>query len=314
VSTTTLLARLSAFGCGALVAMVVLSPRQELVAASSRTIHTCAAADGTLRLADPATPCQPDERRVRLQIPDKDDPECKADDTRREKLEQRLKDLEARDRRGTLRGRRVVAPFDVVTEKGGRLLHIEEQNVTFYNVDQKPVVWIVADQSGGMLHVQSVDGNRTTSVIAQDKRAQLVIREGDHDRVDLGRRNNGRYGLQVFGQGDKVIAYLGQSEAGTGLAAITDSAGTMKASMYIQSPIGAGRLQVANAAGTMVGIMQAGGSGGVSPFQLSDGTGKAMVEAGLTPDGVGVVRAGPEFRGFGVGLVGLVPSMIIGKP
>jgi hypothetical protein len=84
--------------------------------------------------------------------------------------------------------------------------------------------------------------------------------------------------------------------------------------MYIQSPSGAGRLQVANPKGTMVGVMQAAGSEGVSPFQLSDAAGTAMVEAGLTANGAGVVRAGPEFRNFGVGLVGLVPSMIIGKP
>jgi hypothetical protein len=39
-----------------------------------------------------------------------------------------------------------------------------------------------------------------------------------------------------------------------------------------------------------------------------------MVEAGVNPNGAGVVRAGPNMRDFGVGLIGLVPSMILGKP
>jgi hypothetical protein len=249
-----------------------------------------------------------------VQIPDKEDPECKADNTRREALERRLRDLEARDRRGTLRGRRVVAPFDVLTEKGGRLLHIEEEEVTFYNADQKPVVWIIADSSGGMMHTTAIDRSRIASIIVQGKQAQLVIREGDHDHIALGRRTNGRYGLQVYGTNDKVIGYLGQSEAGTGMAAVTDAAGTIKASMFIHSATGSGRLEVANEAGTMVAAMQAGGGQGISPFQLSDAAGTAIVEAGVTAEGAGVVRAGPEFRNFGVGIVGLVPSMIIGKP
>lgn len=313
MTTTTLVARLSAFGCGAVVATVLIASRQEVIAASSKTIHTCATADGTLRVADAAMPCQPEERRVRIQIPDKEDPECKADDARTEKLEKRLKDLEGRDKAGTLRGRRVIAPFDVVTEKGATLLHIDEEETTLYNRGQKPVVWIIADESGGMLHTMAIDRSRISSVIAKDKIAQLVIREKDQDHIDLGRRANGRYGLQVFGASNKIVGYLGQSEAGTGLATIADSAGTFKTTMYIQSPGGEGRLQVANAAGTVVGVMQASGRGS-SPFQLSDATGKAMVEAGLMENGAGVVRAGPEFRGFGVGIVGLVPSMIMGKP
>ena len=84
--------------------------------------------------------------------------------------------------------------------------------------------------------------------------------------------------------------------------------------MFVRKQDGAGRIHVTNAAGAIVGIMQASGSENESPFQLSDAAGTAMVEAGVIKTGAGVVRAGPEFRNFGVGLLGIVPSMIMGKP
>jgi hypothetical protein len=309
------LARCSAFGCGAVVALVLIAARQPVNAASAaRTIHTCAAADGSLRLSDPATPCQPDERRVRVQIPGQDDQECKSDDARLEKLKQHLNDLETRDRKGTLRGRRVKAPFQVVTRKGLRVLRIEEHNVTFYNLAGKPVVWIVADNSGGMLQTQSINGDREATISAQGNLARILIKEHDKDRIDLGRRKNGRYGLQVFGASDKMVSYLGQSEVGSGLLVISDANGVEKAAMYVRKQDGAGRVHVMNPAGAVVGVMQASGSEGESPFQLSNASGAAMVEAGLIATGAGVVRAGPEFRNFGVGMLGLVPSMVMGKP
>ena len=311
------LARCSAFGCGAAIALEMLGSRQQVNAASAaRTIHTYAAADGALRLSDPAVPCRPDERRVRVQLPAQDDPdpECKQDDARLETLKQRLTDLETRDRQGTLRGRRVRAPFEVVTRNGRRVLRIEDHSVTLYTLSGKPVVWIVADNAGGMLQTQSIGGDREVTLSAQGNFARILIKEKDHDRVDLGRRKNGRYGLQVFGASNKLVSYLGQSEAGSGLLLIADANGTEKAEMFVRKQDGAGRIHVTNAAGAIVGIMQASGSENESPFQLSDAAGTAMVEAGVIKTGAGVVRAGPEFRNFGVGLLGIVPSMIMGKP
>lgn len=315
MATSPFVARCTAFGCGAVVAMVVLASRQPLDAASAaRTIHTCAAADSTLRVTDPATPCRPDERRVRVHIPAQPDPECKEDTARYDKLKRRLDDLEGRYRAGALRGRRVRAPFEVVTKKGAPLLRIEDQNVVFYNAAGKPVVWIVADNAGAFLQTQSASGDRVATISTQNNLARIVIKEKDKDRIDLGRRANGRYGLQVFGASNQMVSYLGQSEVGSGLLLINDTAGVEKASIFLRSSDRAGRIQVKNPAGKIVGVMQATGSSGESPFNLTDAAGTPMVESGVTQEGFGVVRAGPKFRGYGVGLVGLVPSMIQGKP
>jgi hypothetical protein len=311
-----LFAGLSAFGCGAVIALVVLVSLEHVHAARTITLHTCAAADGTLHVTGPAMPCQPEQRRVRLQLTREEDKDCKEDDGRVERLERRLRDLEARDRRGTMRGRRVVAPFEVVRKKGeghARVLRIEEQNVTFYNGDEKPVVWIVADNSGGMLHTQSVAGDREARIAAQDKRAHVLIKENDQDRIDLGRQATGRYSLQVFGAQNKMVAGMGQSEAGSGLMHVADAAGAIRASLFVSSDNGSGRLEVRNGSGTVVGMMSANPQAGL--LQLTDGGGRLMVEAGVgANNGAGVVRTGPNMRNSGVGLVGLVPSYILGKP
>ena len=205
----------------------------------------------------------------------------------------------------------MLAPFEVVTKKGGRLLRIEEQNVTFYNHDGKPVVWIQTDYSGGLLQTQSVTGDREATISAQDRRAHLVVKEKDNDRIDLGRRANGRYSLQVYGSTrTKLVAGIGQSQAGSGIMLIGDAAGTTKVSMHISKPTGGTILEVANGAGGIVGSMSAAGGG---QLQLTNAAGDSMVEAGLTEENVGVVRTLPGKCHFGVGILGLVPNCIVGR-
>ena len=310
-----LFARLSVFGCGAVVAFVVMVSREDVQAAKVVIVHTCADADNTLRVTAPNMPCAPEQRRVRLQLIREEDEECKEDDGRVERLERRLKDLEARDRRGTMRGRRVHAPFEVVMNKGekhSKLLRIEQQNVIFYNGDQKPVAWIRADINGGLLVTESVGGNRTALIEAHNNRAHVLIKENNKDRVDLGRREIGRYNLQVFGAQNKLVAGIGQSKPGPGLLVVADAAGTEKAWMFLDESRNSGRLEVSNSSGAVVGEMAARPEAGY--LQLKDGGGTAMVHAGINGNGAGVVNTGPNMRGFGVGLVGLVPSMILGKP
>jgi hypothetical protein len=309
---TSKFAGMSAFACGAVIAIVVLASRQDLNAAPAIFVHTCAAADGTLRYTEATVPCAPDERRIRITVPGKKDPECNDDEQRVAKLENRLKDLEYRDRMGTLRGRRVKAPFEVATKDGGRLLRIEEQNVTFYNRDRKPVVWILADASGGMLQAQTVDGAREVTIAAQDNRSHLAVKEKGIVRVDVGRRTNGRYSAQFFGANEKQVAGLGQSEAGSGILLIGDGAGTTKVSMHINKLTNGGtRVEVANAPGDVVGWMSAAAGGGQLRILNSDGVVKA--EAGLTVDDVGVVRTFPGNCHSGVGIVGVIPDCIVGR-
>ena len=307
------------FAGGAAFAFVALVSLQELRAASAGTIHTCAGEDGTLRMTEANVPCPPEERRVRLQLFDPEKPQRKDEDQGIDRLKKRVNDLETRQRLGTLRGRRAYAPFRIVKKVGGDssvdddvknyLVTIEEQNVTFYNKQGKPVAWIVADQSGGLLLTQTGGGEREATISAQDKVARVLLTENGRNRIDAGRRNNGRYGLTVY-SGDKTVAYLGQSAAGSGFAMINDTAGNQKASMFVDK--GEGHLQVWNNAGKAVGTISAGLRAGF--LQLTDGGGTVMVESGVNPDGAGVVRTGPNMKTPGIGILGLVPSYILGKP
>jgi hypothetical protein len=312
------IAMLPALVCGAAAAFLTLALLQDVraQAPAARGIEACADDDGTLRLTEPTVPCKPGQRRMRLSEPKiEKEQTCEQDQARAEGLERRVKDLEYRDRRGFLRGTKVIAPFEVVTKAGKRILYIEEANVTFSNLAGKPVVWILADDSGGNLLTQSADGSVSASIGALEKRAGVVLQEQDRDRIDLGRRSNGRYGLQVISPEGHVIAYVGQSAAGSGLAMVADTAGTPKASMFLPT-IGsggiAGQVMVSNAQGKDVAFL-ATGQGGAGLLQLTDSSGNLMVEAGVTKEGRGVVRTGPGMWNSGVGIVGLAPSFIIGK-
>jgi hypothetical protein len=311
MAATKVFAILSAFGCGAIVTLAFLFSDRDLDAASA-TIHTCAAADGTLHVTESNVPCEPEQRRVRLQLPESSDQECKEDGSRIEKLGGRLTDLETRARQGTLRGRRVVAPFEVVTKEGTTVVRIEEENVTFHNRDGKSVVSIQADMSGAFLQTRTVDGTRDATLAAQLKRSHLVIREQGNTKVDLGRRENGRYSVQVYGPQNKQVAGLGQAEAGTGILQVADAAGTLKASIFMSRADAGPRLDVYNAAASSpVAVMTASSSAG--KLQLADAAGTTMVHAGLNVNGVGVVRAFPGNCHFGVSILGLVPDCIVGK-
>ena len=61
-------AGISAFACGAVIAMVVLAARQDLTAAPAIYVHTCAAADGSLRYTEATVACAPEERRIRIRL------------------------------------------------------------------------------------------------------------------------------------------------------------------------------------------------------------------------------------------------------
>jgi hypothetical protein len=309
---TRMFARCSAFACGAVVAIVMLVARQDLGAAPTVTVHACAAADGALRYTDAGVPCAPGERRVRIHSPGTKDPECKEDNSRVKKLENQLKDLEYRDRMGTLRGRRVRAPFEVVTKNQTRLLRVEQENVTFYNQGGKPVVWILADASGGMLQAQTVDGLREVRLAAQGPRSHLLVTEADSHRVDVGRRADGLYSAQVYGASGKQVAALGQSDVGSGVLLVGDAAGTTKAAISINRLTEGGtRVDVRNRAGEVVGWMSAAIGGG--QLRVLDASGVVKAEAGLTLDNVGVVRTFPGNCHSGVGIVGVVPDCIVGK-
>jgi hypothetical protein len=143
-----------------------------------------------------------------------------------------------------------------------------------------------------------------------DQRAHVVVQEKERDRIDLGRSKEARYSLRVFGPGSKMVAGIGQSEAGSGLALVNDTNESRSVMMNILKGV-AGQVTIANSKGTDVAFLSSGGGAGL--LQLTDGSGTPMVEAGVTKDRLGVVRTGPGMYHSGVGILGLVPSFIIGK-
>ena len=74
---------------------------------------------------------------------------------------------------------------------------------------------------------------------------------------------------------------------------------------------GQGSFTIRNGSGTTVARLGEGIGGGL--LQIANGEGFAMVEAGIHPSGVGLVRAFPV-RSPGAGMVGMPGTFLIGRP
>ena len=308
-----LLTKVLAFCCGGAAAGLAIG----IVAVTRAqpqagpTINLCFGAKGQLRLVEPTVPCRPDERRAQVKQPDprpKEEPER---DSRVAALTRRLRALEERERRGRLVPTKVRAPFEVIDRNKQRIFYVAEQSVLLYSQAGEQVVWIVANEAGGALQVDSTDG-KTATLAALDKRANLLVQEGNRDRIDIGRRVDGRYGLKVFSNAATVAAYIGQSETGTGLAFVADKAGNFGVKTGIDDT-GTGFVSVMNTQGAEVASLFS-DPDGAGRLKLSDSSGSMRVNAGVTNEGRGVVQTGPGFYNSGVGILGLVPSYILGKP
>src|SRR4051794_38329213 len=109
--------QLAAFVCGAVSTLAGVGLVVRVSAQPMRTaIDACANAAGTLRLVEPALPCGPGERRLRLRQPEieKSKDEQATENRAAAALEARVKQLEEQLSRRRLAPSRVVAPFAVV--------------------------------------------------------------------------------------------------------------------------------------------------------------------------------------------------------
>lgn len=317
-----------AFACGALVIAVPpwLSPNAQAQTAmldNTTAIHVCVAPDGVLRAVAMSATCSAEQRSLYLKkaVPEPGvaDPktgsgDAQAVDKRRiAELEARVKNLEDAANRGEL-GNRVTAPFDVVDRAGKRIFHVEEGFVAIYNSAGKLAARISANDSGGTFTGYSATvEDLATSVGAVGDQAGLRVVDAAGIRIDLGRKpDDGHYVLKFFGSGGKVLAGIGQSNGGPGLAFVADATGKVKGRMYVTGQ-NKGKFSVSNDAETEVGMLVEGAyKGGL--LRLSSSGGVPMVEAGVTAEGFGVVRAGPESFKPGYGVLGLPGSYISGKP
>jgi hypothetical protein len=153
----------------------------------------------------------------------------------------------------------------------------------------------------------------SATIKARGSDAGIEIYQSDR-RLALGRRSNGRYGLEVLAPGGRrLVAGIGESEAGSGIAMVADAAGNPRVTMSGHSESGTGRVVVANVGGKAVATLSADGFGGSGLLQLTNASGTVMVSAG-TLDGVGMVSAGPGAFQHGIMFLGLPASYIVGKP
>jgi hypothetical protein len=307
---------LIAFGAGCLTSAFALAWMTADVRAQGSAgapIPICVAADGVLRAAPATGSCRAGEARLSLLGGGATLENSAADGTRVAALEQRVKALE--DETGKRTVNRVVAPFEVVSRTGQRMLYVEDGFVRLYNANGDEVALIAATNTGGSFAGKSASGALKVGVGAGERagnaNAGLVVIEDGVDRMSIGREGEGVFIARFFGKTGVRIAGIGQSSGGRGAAYVADTKGTVRAAMRIETD-DTGFFAVNNAGGQTVASVTEDPAGG--RLVISNSTGEMMVLAAVNPKGFGVVQAGPAAFKPGLGLLGLPGSYIAGKP
>ena len=300
----------TAFVAGAAAAASGALPFAELRAqgGSPKVVVACASAERTLRLLESGGTCQPGEERIVLKHPELEDPKK---ETPCEAVEQRVAALERRAKDGTLSGSRVRAPFEVLREDGKPVLTVDDLGLELFNRGGTSVATLVAGD--GMTSLNLLSGIQRASLMAGAGFLGLDLRENEKLRLTAGRIDGSSYSLQIKEPGGKLVAGIGQAvKTGTGAVSVFDKSGNGGAMMYVQPSTNSGIVDVVNAAGLAVATLWT-GEGGDGRLHLRNSSGQVMVEAGVTVNGIGVVRAGPNSFNPGIGFLGLPGSYIAGK-
>ncbi len=310
------------------------------LAGDQPVIYVCAAADGMLRLVAPGASCPAGQRSLRLKRaeadlePPKTDEEtgkqaCTGADARRlAELEQRLKDLEDTTDRGAVTSR-VTEPFEVVDRQGRKIFSVVHEDDTPSNVlrlfnvsDPKGVAQIRANPGGGYFLGRSSAGKLYAAIGAGQDAVSVVIGDDSdttgretRDRIALGRDpEHGNYRLKIASASGVPLAQIGEFlETHGGLAAIYDEKGQWRTGMFYSDNKGVLTVRGGGGNANIIATLSEGANGG-GRLQLMSANGEKMVEAGVTAEHFGVVRAGPESFKPGMGVLGLPGSYIAGKP
>jgi hypothetical protein len=266
-------------------------------------VEVCVGPDRVLRAVEQGTPCPPGQRfllaALTLESELKNQPTAKppADPAVRS-LEARVHQLELE-----LQKRRDPDPANQTSQPVKSVAPGNRGTARF----------VVVDRAGrAILRVDE-------KVPVAGTAARVVIAAGDKDN----------FGMRVYNSGGVMTAAFGQSQDGAGLMAAYDATGKQRAVVnglvgrisvrnadekYVAqigtSDDGKGEMRVFNDGELPVAMLTI-GSAGAGMLQLADAGGTPTVQAGTTPNGVGVVRAGPAARAGGIG--GLPGSFIMGK-
>jgi len=205
---------------------------------------------------------------------------------------------------------RIIAPFTVIDTTGRELFKVD-------TVNDLPRIRV-----GRVAMGTGVSGAGYIVVERSDGKNALTLGEID-----------GKFALRVMGTRNAEIASVGEAKVGGGVFVANDAAGKIRMLMsgtgelHAVDPSGRtratmtadGAFAIRNAAGTTV--LRVGESpGGAGQFLLANGTGNAMVEAGVLATGAGVVRAyplglgGPAGNLLGLGVPGTFIVGFLGSP
>jgi hypothetical protein len=318
---------LLAFACGVAMTAATHTLIVELHArAAGEAIDVCVDGEGVMRLGGS---CAAGEERVRLKEPEVErtcEQERQADVAG---LRNRVAALEANTNEGDRE--KATAPFEVVNEAGIVVFSVDEPKggdlpalTQFFDETGARIARIAARTAGGEVSVFSASPTNSADQGAGSGVEATLSAWGDYSdftvtananrRLELGRRkDSGNYGLSTFDAGGKLVAGLGSSHAGSGIALIFDDLGRPRISLHCESALTSGLVQVIAAAGTPVAALSGSGIVDSGLLLLTNNAGEPMVRAEVFPKGIGAVRAGPGGFQSGVMFIGLPASYIQGR-
>jgi hypothetical protein len=327
----TLKETLATLACGAatIVTVHVLMADVGAQGDDDEKLIACINSENAMRVINPEGSCSAGEKKIPLKLPKVPRPCEKAREANIADLLKRIAELEGRgDER--LLDRTAMAPFEVLNEAGIVVFSVKAPDVGGYpatteifNETGGRVAVVAANGEGGSMGVESgvsqpytsgVSGAAASAALhAFGEYADLSVHVGTKKKLDLGRRSDGRYGFRVYGENDAIVAGIGESDAGSGVALVADAKGQARATLNCTAGTGSGEARILEASDKVIGLLSGAGQAGSGVFRLSNNTDTVMVEAGVLPSGIGAVRAGPGAFQHGLHWLGLPASWIEGK-
>lgn len=259
---------------GAMAAALAASPL-ELRAQASKGVHVCLGADNVLRFT-PGERCPQGQRMFRLaEVED----EVGVTKDRDDPPNAVVSDLKSK--------------VDFLTRRVSNLedeLRKREDNPATSRV---AAPFEVVDKSGNPIF------------IVTDEQYGSVKRKG---RLHIGRATGGsNYSMLVHNAGGTVVVAVGEGqESAAGSMQFADAKGTVRARLSAMT----GLMLMNSSGGGVASILS--GSQGAGQFWLYDASGNAMVKAGTTTPGVGLIQAGPGVKCVPTGSL-RVPDCILGR-
>ena len=196
------------------------------------------------------------------------------------------------------------ATFGLLSDGSGQaVLSDESGEVVVGAFKADPIGLRLFDQAGG----------ERVTVAARNGIGVVSVRNAQSTAVaGITTLAEGGGAVVVANSAGATLAQMGTTTDGRGEIKVLDAGGALLAVMAKSPDSNGGALEVYNGNVAVANIRPGAAGGGY--IQLLDAGGRTAVEAGVSPAGVGVVRAGPNFK-CGSNYLGLkIPDCIVGLP